>query len=243
MVFQLTVVETSSRPFGNTPNNRPMKHLLTLTALLISSLAMGQNDPFWNPDANGDDLIGFTDLASLLSVYNSQIGMDSAITCDFDGTDLEQFTLNLLDGTVILDSVFFELELSGETNEYTLGCPDPIQVPWNYSASGMATNVDPYTSDDEVLIWCSRGFENGGSAYFYFQAFRYGPNEPWQINGSISASINYDAITGNVNTWLVSGISIPSQNDNVIWDTLGIRSGTIDPNNFIRVLPYWHYAE
>ena len=50
-----------------------MKHLLTLTALLISSLAMGQNVPGWNPDANGDDLIGAEDLQSFLAVYNTML--------------------------------------------------------------------------------------------------------------------------------------------------------------------------
>ena len=221
-----------------------MKHLLTISALLVSSLAMGQNDPFWNPDANGDDLIGFTDLASLLSVYNSEIGVDSSITCDFDGTDLEQFTLNLLEGTVILDSVFFEFELSGVTNEYTLGCPDPIQVPWNYSASGMQTNVNSYISGDYREIYCTRSFENGGSAEFYFYATRYNnPNNPWEIGGYMSASINYDAITTYVSNQIVSGVNIPEQNSNVIWDELGIRRDPINAGNYVRVLPFWHYAE
>ena len=222
-----------------------MKHLLTLTALLVSSMAMAQNDPFWNPDANGDDLIGFTDLASLLSVYNSQIGMDSAITCDFDGTDLEQFTLNLLDGTVILDSVFFEFELSGVTSEYTLGCPDPIQVPWHYSASGMATDTDIISSlnTGNSQVYVSRSFENGGSAEFYFYAYRFSVNEPWNLGGFMSAYIEDDAISGGVGEELVSGQNIPYQSDNVIWDSLGIRSNTIDPSNYVRVLPYWSEAE
>ena len=61
------------KPSGNTPNNRPMKHLLTLTALLISSLAMGQfpNLPY-NPDENGDGLIGVVDLQGLLANYGNE---------------------------------------------------------------------------------------------------------------------------------------------------------------------------
>ena len=50
-----------------------MKHLLTLVALLISSLAMGQfpNLPY-NPDDNGDGLIGVADLQTLLANYGSE---------------------------------------------------------------------------------------------------------------------------------------------------------------------------
>ena len=50
-----------------------MKHLLTLTALLISSLAMGQfpNLPY-NPDDNGDGLIGVVDLQGLLANYGNE---------------------------------------------------------------------------------------------------------------------------------------------------------------------------
>ena len=222
-----------------------MKHLLTNTALLISSLAMGQNDPFWNPDSNGDDLIGFTDLASLLSVYNSEIGMDSSITCDFDGTDLEQFTLNLFDQSAILDSVFFEFELAGITNEYVLGCPDPIQVPWNYSASGMATQTDMSAGDNDVSVYCGRGFENGGDAALYFYAYRLEVDEPWYIAGNMRADVYYDGISGGINQSIVSGYQIPNQEPSIIWDSLGIRRIMIDPNfsSFIRVLPYWHYAE
>ena len=50
-----------------------MKHLLTLVALLISSLAMGQFPALpYNPDENGDGLIGVSDLQSFLAAYNSE---------------------------------------------------------------------------------------------------------------------------------------------------------------------------
>jgi hypothetical protein len=50
-----------------------MKHLLTVTALLISSLAMGQWPSLpYNPDENGDGLIGVVDLQGLLSSYGSE---------------------------------------------------------------------------------------------------------------------------------------------------------------------------
>ena len=49
-----------------------MKNLLTLTALLISSLAMGQFPISYNPDDNADGLIGVVDLQGLLANYGSE---------------------------------------------------------------------------------------------------------------------------------------------------------------------------
>ena len=50
-----------------------MKHLLTISALLISSLAMGQWPSLpYNPDDNADGLIGVADLQALLANYGSE---------------------------------------------------------------------------------------------------------------------------------------------------------------------------
>lgn len=50
-----------------------MKHLLTISAFLVSSLAMGQfpNLPY-NPDDNADGLIGVADLQTLLANYGQE---------------------------------------------------------------------------------------------------------------------------------------------------------------------------
>lgn len=50
-----------------------MKHLLTISALLVSSLAMAQfpNLPY-NPDENGDGFIGVVDLQGLLANYGNE---------------------------------------------------------------------------------------------------------------------------------------------------------------------------
>jgi len=50
-----------------------MKHLLTISALLISSLAMGQWPSLpYNPDDNADGLIGVVDLQGLLANYGNE---------------------------------------------------------------------------------------------------------------------------------------------------------------------------
>lgn len=50
-----------------------MKHLLTISALLFSSLAMGQWPSLpYNPDDNADGLIGVVDLQGLLANYGNE---------------------------------------------------------------------------------------------------------------------------------------------------------------------------
>jgi hypothetical protein len=49
-----------------------MKHFLSLLAIAISFSALAQN-PNYDPDSNGDDLIGAEDLQSFLAVYNTML--------------------------------------------------------------------------------------------------------------------------------------------------------------------------
>ena len=83
-----------------------MKHLLTLTALLISSLAMGQMP--YNPDSNGDDLNGAEDLQSFLAVYNTMLTSEQVVVAY--ATDLDSagtFGSNSLTYYSVPDSVNF----------------------------------------------------------------------------------------------------------------------------------------
>ena len=225
------------------PKLYTMRHLLTMSALLISSLAMGQNNPFWNPDANGDDLIGFTDLASLLSVYNSSIGIDSSVTCEFIGTDLEELVLGALTGEVVIDSMYFESTLSGTAADYTLGCPDPVQTPWSVSQS--TTTLDVETNIDENYRNTSAyvDFSNEFYAYFLVEAFRY-EGGPWNFQTIIYSNYSDGPFYSSVYIEdFVSGTNVPVQSTYAVFDSLGIREATVDPNNYVRIVPYWHYAE
>ena len=50
-----------------------MKHLMTLVALLVSTAAVAQIPTLpWNPDGNGDGVIGSSDLIGLLTVYGQE---------------------------------------------------------------------------------------------------------------------------------------------------------------------------
>ena len=55
------------------PKLNVMKHLMTLVALLVSTAAVAQIPTFpWNPDGNGDGVIGSSDLIELLTVYGQE---------------------------------------------------------------------------------------------------------------------------------------------------------------------------
>ena len=120
-----------------------MKHLLTFTALLISSLAMGQMP--YNPDSNGDDLIGATDLISVLGLYNTLM-VDSSLTCDYEGTELEELFIGLVDGTLQLDSLYVEYIVYDTVSYYTPGCPDlvfePVVLERAYTLPSFQYNVN-----------------------------------------------------------------------------------------------------
>ena len=62
-----------------------MKNLIACLAILAAFTAGAQSMPY-NPDANDDGYIGSPDLLSLLPLYGTQVGIDSSLTCDYDGT-------------------------------------------------------------------------------------------------------------------------------------------------------------
>ena len=218
------------------PKLNTMKHFITLTAFLVSLMAAGQNDPFWNPDANGDDLIGFTDLASLLSVYNSNIGVDSSVTCEFNGTDLEELILGTCLGEIVIDSIYFETTLTGIAYDYALGCPDPVGIPWSVSQSGTAP-CQISLGNDYRVFYASFDFCN-----LYVEAYRDG-SSPWYFYSILQSYYSEGIYNANVTFYPVYGTNVPNQSGDVVFDSLGIRQVNMNPNNYVRAVPYWHYAE
>ena len=56
-----------------------MKHLLTLAALLVSTLSLAQFAPY-NPDADNDQFVGAQDLLAFLPLFGEGFNPDSLIT-------------------------------------------------------------------------------------------------------------------------------------------------------------------
>ena len=55
-----------------------MKHLLTLAALLVSTLSLAQFTPY-NPDADNDQFVGAQDLLAFLPLFGEDWNLDSLV--------------------------------------------------------------------------------------------------------------------------------------------------------------------
>ena len=116
-----------------------MKHLLTLTALLLTFSGLAQQMPY-NPDANGDDFVGVDDVLGVLGVYDTAL-MQPDLECDYEGTDLEQFMGNLFAGDIELDSIYVEYLLIDSTEQWVPGCPEPVVIETILERSYLLTNL------------------------------------------------------------------------------------------------------
>ena len=114
-----------------------MKHLTTFIAAVISFAAAAQQMPY-NPDANGDDFVGVDDVLGVLGVYDTAL-MQTDLQCDYEGTDFEQMIIGLIEGTLILDSVYVEYLLLDTATYFTPGCPDEVVEPIVLERSYMLT--------------------------------------------------------------------------------------------------------
>ena len=79
----------------------------------------------YNPDANDDGYIGSPDLLSFLPLFGSQVGVDSSLTCDYDGTPVEEFMGAVWNEDIVIDSITFQYFTIDSAQVFTAGCPDP----------------------------------------------------------------------------------------------------------------------
>ena len=217
-----------------------MKHLLTLTALLISSLAMGQMP--YNPDSNGDDLIGATDLISVLGLYNTLM-VDSSLTCDYNGTDFEEWFTGLYDQSNILDSVYVEYLLIDSVLTYFAGCPDPIYVETVLERSYMIPIQYSNFNGPEHTVQGQLYYLGLNRSFVTFFSPLSGAYQLRVTDGEISQLTNFSSGA----RWYGSSIQLPFP-ANWALDENGIQ---IDwkPDEWaancehFRLIPYWSEAE
>ena len=121
---------------------------MTLAALFVSSLAMAQMP--YNPDSNGDNLVGSGDLLTFLTFYGNEL-IQSNLTCDYEGTELEQLIVGAITGALQIDSIYIEYLLLDTLEYFTPGCPDPVFEPVALERSYF---VYPwYFNDDTNVAW------------------------------------------------------------------------------------------
>ena len=226
-----------------------MKNLLACLAVLAAFGAGAQSMPY-NPDANDDGYIGSPDLLSFLPLFGSQVGVDSSLTCDYDGTPIEEFFGDVWNGDIIIDSILVQYQTTDSALVYMAGCPDPIWEVVSYERSWTTTG---FGEDPAELKWTSthlgfnRSFRFGFSAsegHFYFNIRDQEVliSDLGEVLGHwIPCAINPYQGSSNC-AW-----SIPFPQSAAVFDENGIHfehwSDFLSNATYVNILPYWHYAE
>ena len=239
-----------------------MKHFFALS-LFASFLSMAAQNPNYDPDSNGDDLIGAEDLVSLLGVYNTSLAVDTTLECDFDGTAEDEWLFGIITGEVIVDSIVVQYSISDSVTYYEPGCPTLqtyyLDVEMEYTMGlDYATDVSIRFISYYNNPWGANNFarmyflfdSNNGRAYWYWEDFNlytlaydsapFGADFHFKYdNDTQYACIN---VSEDFRTFTLS-------EDGLVGDVRCngevVDSGPWnDPEyNYFRILPYWHYAE
>ena len=221
-----------------------MKHLLTLTALLLTFSGLAQQMPY-NPDANGDDFVGVDDVLGVLGVYDTAL-MQTDLQCDYEGTDLEQLFGGLIAGNLVLDSIYVEYLLVDTVTTYLPECPDPVEIETVLERSWSSefvfnylNNENPYIRAGATTLGYSRNF------YLYF----YPDNGSFQV---ATSDVEVASFTSFENTSYV--IADGTTQFNLPFDeSWGLDEDGLDlnwrPQDWVsncesfRIIPFWHEAE
>lgn len=243
-----------------------MKHFITLVACFASFIALAQN-PNYDPDSNGDDLIGAEDLVSLLGVYNTSLAVDTALECDFDGTAEDEWLFGIFSDDVVIDSVVIQYIISDSATYFEPGCPVEqvyyLDVEMEYTAYPQ---LDTQTETFQRVItyyntpW---GTDSWGLLNFFFDGDMGRAYFQWTDDNLIKLKNNGAPYGAEFNFPTVSGALWACTNAPSYYQTFslteeGIVGGTeclgtaytssMNPWNsdhytYFRILPYWHYAE
>lgn len=224
-----------------------MKNLLACLALLAAFSAGAQSTMPYNPDANDDGYIGAPDLLSFLPLFGSQVGIDSSLTCDYDGTPIEEFWANVWNGDIIIDSMLVQYHTIDSAEVYIAGCPDPI---WEIVSYERAWTAGQPNVMSHLISWSA--MSNGYPRFFNlsFNAccgdFLFGIQDNEVSISGLDEVLGYRqamAIDENNSTqWY-----LPFPNDLASMDENGIHfefwNGFLSNATYVNILPYWHYAE
>ena len=218
-----------------------MKHLTTLLTMAITFAGLGQQMPY-NPDANGDDFVGVGDVLGVLGVYDTAL-MQPDLQCDYDGTDLEQLFSGLVNGDLVMDSVYVEYFYSDSVETFVPPCPEPIFVETvlvrSYTLGGAALSLEA----NGLSINCNAnylGFQryfrihfNPATGYFEFLLRDY------EIAGFTPFGAWAYTTPGDFNIPFPSEWELNEDGIQVAWNT-DQWAGNCES---LRIIPFWHEAE
>ena len=211
---------------------------MTLAALFVSSLAMAQMP--YNPDSNGDYMVGSGDLLTFLTFYGNEL-IQSDLTCDYEGTELEQLFAGIIDQSLILDSVYVEYVYVDSVVTYLPGCPNPVNIETVLNRSYTLTNQYSNFQGSFIevrLDGSPLGFYRKVRLLFYPNTGNY----LWSIN---DYEIDAFFAVNDLSYFGEDHISIPFP------DSLALTENGLEGNwstwvneaaNF-RLIPFWSVAE
>ena len=220
-----------------------MKHFMTLVALAFAFTAGAQGTSIheypWNPDSNNDNLIGVDDLLDFLPVFGDEFG-NPPEPCDYDGSTFEEFVFSIMNGTIILDSVFVEYEIEDVSTYYLQGCPEPVTDTVVFAGYSMLDNIyfnlNSIFSAGSPSLYLTCEF-NGANGFYYWEIY----NSTLNGTGFLQDGFFSD-------DWSTTAVVIPFppawylDEDGIHFDCCW-NNGWISHANYLHILPYWHYAE
>lgn len=212
-----------------------------MTACIASA---GQSTMPWNPDANDDSYVGASDMLSTLAVYGQQIGIDSSLTCDYDGSSLEEWLGDLWSGIVVLDSVRVQYHVEDSSLVYVPGCPDPVWDSYSYERSWIASSEMWYFANSIQFTASLLGYQRVVRFEWSASAGSY-KVRIW--DHEITESSLADVMVSHAQPVDVNGndqLFIPIPGD---FTDSGLEfeyyNGFLTNATYVNILPYWHYAE
>ena len=204
----------------------------------------------YNPDADDDSYIGVGDVLGLLPP-GQQFGIDSSLTCDYDGTPIEEFFGNVWNGDIIIDSMLVQYHTIDSAQVFIAGCPDPAWETVSYERAWM-TGPATYELSNNRVRWNASliGYSRNFFLYFYpssgYFTFRILDTEVdatglTDILGNRSAHAQASEVCCDASWFIPFPLELGSFDESGVqfeqWD------GFLTNAAYVNILPYWHYAE
>ncbi len=226
-----------------------MKHVFTIALAFIFTGVCAQNSVMpYNPDADGDALIGSQDLISFLGVYNTLM-IDSAFTCDYEGTEFESWVGGLFDGTLILDSVYVEYLLIDTVSTFLPGCPDPVDIETVLERSYTISSANYINGGNADTFWLTTNYLGFSRSFdLKFDDEGYYTLEVKDVEIAELTSFNQysqwndfapDCCSGSANLPFPQNWALDEDGIQVDWNP----GHWIANCEHFRLIPFWHEAE
>ena len=223
-----------------------MRHLLACLAILAASSAAAQSTMPYNPDADDDSYIGASDILGLLPLYGQQFGIDSSLTCDYDGTPFEDFLGDVFEGNVIIDSVLIQYHCFATMDVYFPSCPETYPDTVSYERALMLHPSSGGPSE--------RRFSSGFLGHMRLLIFSFAEASGafgWTMFDNEVEATGLDVFLGHRGASATNSefgldwyLPFPEEYD---FSEVGLSfdawTGFLNSATFCTILPYWHDAE